>query len=149
MILGCNKLLQLRDIAAKTGLKFSVTSEMRSVENQELAQVTKVTDFVVSSNITALMMTQISQAREQFVILDDLLSDDGSELYMKDAGRYVQLGESVDFYTIGAAATQYGEIVVGYKKYQDDGEFDIVLNPPKAATVVLRQGDSLILLAEN
>ena len=142
-------LLQLRDIAAKTGLKFSVTSEMRSVENQELAQVTKVTDFVVSSNITALMMTQISQAREQFVILDDLLSDDGSELYMKDAGRYVQLGESVDFYTIGAAASQYGEIALGYKKFRTDGEFDIILNPPKASTVVLSKGDSLILLAEN
>lgn len=142
-------LLQLRDIAAKTGLKFSVTSEMRSVENQELAQVTKVTDFVVSSNITALMMTQISQAREQFVILDDLLSDDGSELYMKDAGRYVQLGESVDFYTIGAAASQYGEIALGYKKFRADGEFDIVLNPPKASTVILSKGDSLILLAEN
>ena len=142
-------LLQLRDIAAKTGLKFSVTSEMRSVENQELAQVTKVTDFVVSSNITALMMTQISQAREQFVILDDLLSDDGSELYMKDAGRYVQLGESVDFYTIGAAATQYGEIALGYKKFRDDGEFDIVLNPPKSSTVILSKDDSLILLAEN
>ncbi|MEE0133524.1 MAG: hypothetical protein U0I22_06995 [Treponema sp.] len=142
-------LLQLRDIAAKTGLKFSVTSEMRSVENQELAQVTKVTDFVVSSNITALMMTQISQAREQFVILDDLLSDDGSELYMKDAGRYVKLGESVDFYTIGAAATQYGEIALGYKKFRDDGEFDIVLNPSKSSTVILSKGDSLILLAEN
>lgn len=142
-------LLQLRDIAAKTGLKFSVTSEMRSVENQELAQVTKVTDFVVSSNITALMMTQISQAREQFVILDDLLSDDDSELYMKDAGRYVQLGESVDFYTIGAAASQYGEIALGYKKFRADGEFDIVLNPPKASTVILSKGDTLILLAEN
>jgi hypothetical protein len=68
---------------------------------------------------------------------------------MKDAGRYVKLGEPVDFYTIGAAATQYGEIVVGYKKCHDDGEFDIVLNPPKSSPVLLRQGDSLILLAEN
>ena len=92
-------LLQLRDIARATGVKFSVTSEMCSVENQGLAEVTKVTDFVISSNIVALMMTQISQAREQFTILDDLLSDEGSELYMKDAARYVKLGEPVDFYT--------------------------------------------------
>ena len=142
-------LLQLRDIALKTGIRFSVTSEMRSVENQELAQVTKVTDFVVSSNITALMMTQISQAREQFVILNDLLSDDGSELYMKDAARYVQPGQSVDFYTLGAAATRYGEIAVGYKKLRGEGEFDIVLNPPKSSSVALGKGDSVILLAEN
>lgn len=142
-------LLQLRDIASKTGAKFSVTSEMRCVENQELARVTKVTDFVVSSNITALMMTQISQAREQFDILNDLLSDDGSELYMKDAARYVQPGQSVDFYTLGAAATRYGEIAVGYKKLRGEGEFDIVLNPPKSSSVVLDKGDSVILLAEN
>lgn len=142
-------LLQLRDIARRTGVKFSITSEMCSVENQELAQVTKVTDFVVSSNITALMMSQISQAREQFAILDDLLSDEGSELYMKDAGRYVRLGEGVDFYTVGAAATRYGEIAVGYKKLGEEGEFDIVLNPPKSSSVVLNKGDSVIILAES
>lgn len=142
-------LLQLRDIARATGVKFSVTSEMCSVENQGLAEVTKVTDFVISSNIVALMMTQISQAREQFTILDDLLSDEGSELYMKDAARYVKLGEPVDFYTMGAAASRYNEVAVGYKKVRSEGEFDIVLNPPKAATVTLCQGDCLIVLAEK
>ena len=142
-------LLQLRDIARATGVKFSVTSEMCSVENQGLAEVTKVTDFVISSNIVALMMTQISQAREQFTILDDLLSDEGSELYMKDAARYVKLGEPVDFYTMGAAACRYNEVAVGYKKVRSEGEFDIVLNPPKAATVTLCQGDCLIVLAEK
>lgn len=142
-------LLQLRDIARATGVKFSVTSEMCSVENQGLAEVTKVTDFVISSNIVALMMTQISQAREQFTILDDLLSDEGSELYMKGAARYVKLGEPVDFYTMGAAASRYNEVAVGYKKVRSEGEFDIVLNPPKAATVTLCQGDCLIVLAEK
>ena len=32
---------------------------------------------------------------------------------------------------------------------EDDGEFAIVLNPPKSSTVILSKGDSLILLAEN
>lgn len=142
-------LLQLRDIARNANLKFTVTSEMRSVENQELAQVTKVTDFVVSSNITALMMTQISQTREQFTILDDLLSDDGSELYMKNVDRYIKCGVPVDFYTVCASATRYGEIAIGYKKMKDNGEFDIVLNPSKANAVTFTESDKLILVAED
>lgn len=142
-------LLQLRDITRKNTYHFTITSEMRSVENQELAEVTKVTDFVISSNITALMMTQISQTREQFVILDDLLSDTGSELYMKVANRYVVCNKPVDFYTVCASANRYGEIAIGYKKMLFDGEFEIVLNPPKDKEIIFTKEDSLILVAEE
>jgi len=142
-------LLQLRDIAHKNNLRFAITSEMRSVENQELAQVTKVTDFVISSNITALMMTQISQTREQFTILEDLLSDEGSELYMKNISRYVKCNEPVNFFTICASANRYNEIPVGYKKIRDNGEFDIVINPQKNQNIIFNNNDSLILIAEN
>lgn len=142
-------LLQLRDITRKNNLHFTITSEMRSVENQELAEVTKVTDFVISSNITALMMTQISQTREQFEILDDLLSDTGSELYMKIAHRYVQCDKPVDFYTVCASANRYGEIAIGYKKILFDGEFEIVINPPKDKQIIFTKDDCLILVAEE
>lgn len=141
-------LLQLRDITRKNNLNFTVTSEMRSTEDQELAEVTKVTDFVISSNITALMMTQISQTREQFVILNDLLSDSGSELYMKIANRYVVTGKPVNFYTVCASASRYGEVAIGYKKVKEDGKFEIVLNPPKDKEIIFNDDDRLILLAE-
>ena len=141
-------LLQLRDITRKNNLNFTVTSEMRSTEDQELAEVTKVTDFVISSNITALMMTQISQTREQFVILNDLLSDSGSELYMKIANRYVVTDKPVNFYTVCASASRYGEVAIGYKKVKEDGKFEIVLNPPKDKEIIFNNDDRLILLAE-
>ena len=141
-------LLQLRDITRKNNLNFTVTSEMRSTEDQELAEVTKVTDFVISSNITALMMTQISQTREQFVILNDLLSDSGSELYMKIANRYVVTDKPVNFYTVCASASRYGEVAIGYKKVNEDGSFEIVLNPPKEKEIIFNKDDRLIVLAE-
>lgn len=142
-------LLLLRDITRKANFDFTVTSEMRSVDNQQLAEVTKVTDFVISSNITALMMTQISQTREHFVILEDLLSDNGSELYMKPINRYVQVNKSVDFYTVCASANRYNEVVIGYKKFLDNGEFEIVLNPAKSKEIIFSEKDALILLAEE
>lgn len=141
-------LLQLRDITRKNNLQFTVTSEMRSLKNQKLAEITKVTDFVVSSNIISLMMTQISQTREHYEILEDLLSDTGSELYMKIANRYVVTNKPVNFYTVCASASRYGEIAIGYKKVKADGKFEIIINPPKEEEIILYDDDRLILLAE-
>lgn len=141
-------LLHLSSIAEETGQKFTVTSEIRDVENQELAQVTKVNDFVVSSNITALMMTQISQNRQQRAILEDLLDDDGSEFYRKPVTRYLKCGTPVDFYTVGAAAARYGEVAVGYQKVKD-GEICTISNPRKADQIIFSPEDALIVIAED
>ena len=141
-------LLQLSNISANTGLKFTVASEMRKVQNQELAKVTRVNDFVVSSNITALMMTQISQIRQQRLILEDLLDEDGSEFYRKPISRYVECGKPVDFYTVSAAAARYGEIAVGYQ-IVDGAKFNTICNPDKEKSIAFKAEDALIVIAEN
>lgn len=141
-------LLQLRNLAGKTDYNFTVTSEMRNVANQELARITKVNDFVISSNITALLMTQISQIRMQHEFWDDLLDEEGSEFYQKPASRYVKCGQPVDFYTVGASAARYGEIAIGYQKMVN-GEMQTVCNPRKSEEVVFTEQDALILIAED
>ena len=100
--------------------------------------------------VQTLMMTQISQNRQHHDILESLLEEAGSEIYIKSAFRYVQCAMPVDFYTIGAAAVRYGEIAIGYKKmHKDRKSFDIVLNPPKGQTEIFSQVDSIIVIAEN
>ena len=141
-------LLQLSNIAEQDGLKFTVASEMRKVENQELAKMTKVNDFVVSTNITALMMTQISQNRQQRMLLEDLLDEDGSEFYRKPIGRYVKPGKEVNFYTLVSAAARYGEVAVGYQKV-DGTSLTTVCNPLKSEKITFQPGDALIVIAED
>ena len=141
-------LLQLSNIAEKKELEFTVASEMRKVENQELAKMTKVNDFVVSSNITALMMTQISQNRQQRLLLEDLLDEDGSEFYRKPIERYVECGKPVDFYTLISSAARYGEIAVGYQKV-NGSKFTTVCNPQKNEKVTFSPEDALIVIAED
>lgn len=143
-------LLLLRDIARNTGGDFTVTSEMRTVENQELARVTRVNDFVISSNITALIMTQISQTRALNAIFEDLLDEEGSELYIKPAGRYVRLNTPVDFYTAAAAAARHNEVFLGYKKTRGPGaEFDIVINPAKDGALAFSETDAFVVVAQD
>ncbi|MDD3795291.1 MAG: hypothetical protein PHE06_04840 [Lachnospiraceae bacterium] len=141
-------LLQLRDIASRKQLKFNITSEMHSVENQRLSRVAKVNDFVVGSTIANLILTQVSENRELAALFEDILDADGSEIYMKPASSYVQLGRSVNIYTLTEIARKRSEIVVGYKTKDSNG-LSIVLNPVKDTFVTFTKEDYLIVIAED
>lgn len=141
-------LLQLRHLAQVHNYKISVTSDMLKVENQELAQIARVNDFVVSSNITSLILAQISQTRELKAIFDELLCEAGSEIYVRPAGIYVKAGVPVNFYTVCAACAAKQEVPIGYRtKNPDTGEIRIVTNPPKAQEIRFTDEDALVVLA--
>ena len=141
-------LIQLRDIEGKSDIHFNLTSEMRSIDNQKLATVANVNDFVVGSTITNLIIAQVSQNRRLAPLFEDLLDADGSELYMKKASRYVQPGRMVDFYTITEIAKKRNEIAIGYKKVSDEG-IQIKTNPKKSELVQFGEADYLIVIAQD
>ncbi|MGI5976715.1 MAG: CASTOR/POLLUX-related putative ion channel [Candidatus Limivicinus sp.] len=142
-------LLHLHSISNRTGIRFSLTSEMRTAANQELAQITHVNDFIISSNITALMMTQIAQTRERHAIFDDLLDESGSEIYMNPVSKYVKCGVEMNFYTLQAAAARYGELAVGYRKRDGEDGYRIVINPSKSDVFSFEEADCVVTIAEN
>lgn len=141
--------LLLNDIADEIGTEIPLTIEMNSTRNQKLSQTMRATDFVIGSRITAKMMVQIAEERHKNAILNSLLSDGGSTVYMKPITRYVLTGEPVDFYTLGASAARYGEIAIGYKKFADDGSFSIELNPRSKAATKFEDCDDIIVIARN
>ncbi len=54
-------LLHLRDIAEQHRHPFSIVSEMLDVRNRELAKVTQADDFILSHQLTSLMLAQVSE----------------------------------------------------------------------------------------
>ncbi len=142
-------LLQLRYLARTKGYKFTVTSEMLRVENQELAQIAEVNDFVISSNITSLILTQISQIRELRAIFNELLREEGSEIYVRPAGSYVRLSRETDIYTACEAAARRREVFIGYRTKDENGGVRIVTNPPKAQKVTFTGQDAFIVIATD
>ena len=139
------RLITLRDIANKTALHFSITTEMRSADNQRLASQARVDDFVIGSNFTSLMLAQISENPKMLPLINDLLDEDGSELYMKPVSNYVITGVPVDFYTLTESAARKGEIFIGYKL----GNKDIIVNPPKDEFVIFGESDQIVVIAES
>ena len=142
-------LLHLRDLAQITGQEYTLISELRDSQNQSLAASTKVNDFIIGTNLICLMMTQISENRSLSQIFNVLLSDEGSEIYIKPALDYVHPGQEIDMYTATAAALQRGHLFLGYKKLEADGQYKILVNPPKSRFVRFNREDYFIVLAEN
>ena len=142
------RLILLRDIADNTGLDFSITTEMRSVDNQRLASQARVDDFVIGSNFASLIMAQISENPNMLPLIDDLLDESGSEMYMKPASNYVPVGVPVDSYTLAESAARKGEIYLGYR-HNDSVRTDVIVNPYKEDTIVFGEKDLVVVIAEN
>jgi hypothetical protein len=147
-------LLQLRKIAEEAGVHISIVSEMTDVRNRELAAVTRADDFVVSNKLVSLMLAQASENELMAAIFDELLDEDGSEIYMRPVKDYVSIDKPLSFYTICLAALRRGEVAIGYRK-QHEGIADhrnlggVVVNPKKSDLLSFRQDDRLIILARD
>ncbi len=143
-------LLHLRQIADQFGVHVKVVSEMVDVRNRELAEVTRADDFVVSNKLVSLMLAQASENDSLAAIFDDLLDEEGSEIYMRPAEHYVALERPVNFYTITEAARRRGEVALGFHRPRPGARANgIVVNPSKAEAVDFAAGDRLIVLARD
>ncbi|MFA4893538.1 hypothetical protein [Brevundimonas sp.] len=148
-------LLHLRKLSERLGEHISVVSEMIDIRNRELAEVTRADDFVVSNRLVSLMLAQASENEYLSAIFDDLLDEDGSEIYMRPVGDYVDLDLPVSFYTIVEAARRRGETAIGYRRRRPDDADDsrnmggVVVNPPKSERLSYEPEDRVIVLAED
>ena len=141
-------LLQLRALADEKQQNFSITSEMREVRNQNLASITEVKNFVISSNITSLMVTKIAHIRELNQIFDEILTSKGSEIYMRPAKDYVELNKEMNLYTAGYAASLRNQVFIGYRHYDQKADRYVVhTNPDKDQIITFSEDDYFVVLA--
>ncbi len=146
-------LLHLRDMAQKDETPFSIVSEMLDLRNRELAEATRVDDFIVSEHLMSLMISQVSENAELFDVFADILSPEGSEIYLKPVSDYVETGVPVNFYTVVEAARRHGETAIGYRLVSESQEIDksygVHTNPKKSETVVFSAKDKIIVISED
>lgn len=146
-------LLHLRDMAQKDETPFSIVSEMLDLRNRELAEVTKVDDFIVSEHLASLMMAQISENSELFEIFNEIFDPAGAEIYLKPVSDYVVTGQPVNFYTVVEAARRRGETALGYRITSEENTTGlacgIYTNPKKSAPVTFSALDKIIVIAQD
>jgi hypothetical protein len=146
-------LMHLRDIAKKTGQKFSIVSEILDVRNRELSKVTSGDDVIISERMVALALTQMAENKDIVNVFVDLLTPGGMEIYLKPASDYILPDSQVNFYTVVAAALQKCETAIGYRILaeadQAEHAFGVHLNPDKSEFVTLGEEDKVIVISES
>ncbi len=146
-------LLHLRDIVDQAGAEASIVSQMLDARNRDLAEVTRADDFIVSDRLASLMMAQLSENAHLTAVFADLFDPQGSELYLKPAGDYVEPGRPVTFYTVVEAARRRGEVAIGYRLAAEAKDaaraYGVHTNPDKSLPVAFGEGDRIIVLAES
>jgi len=145
-------LLHLRDIEVRLGDPYSIVTEMNDDSNREIAQVTKADDFIVSTKVISLLLTQLTENRDLYTVFIDLFDPEGSEIYLKPATNYLVPGAEANFATVIEAARRCGETALGYRlaRHADvPPSYGVFLNPDKAEPLVLDEGDAIVVLAEE
>lgn len=145
-------LLQLRDMQAVRGERYSIVSEMHDEHNRSLAEVTEADDIVISDTVIGLLMAQLAENKHLHDVFSYLFDSTGSEIYPRLASTYVTQGEEIGFSTVVESARRRGETAIGYRlaaSVNTPPHYGIVLNPPKSQKIRLRHRDSVIVLAER
>ncbi|WP_051549100.1 CASTOR/POLLUX-related putative ion channel [Nocardioides sp. URHA0032] len=146
-------LLHVRDILGRyDDAATPVVSEMLDDRNRVLAQVAHVDDVVVSGEIVSLLVTQLSEDHRLEAVFDQLLGDEGSEIYLRPAEWYVAPGAEVSYATIIAGAARRNETAIGYKSEalaDGDASFGVRVNPAKSETFRVLAGDRVVVLADD
>ena len=136
-------LLNLRDIRTRLGLSYNITAEMRREYNQNLVVTDDNTDFVVASNMSSLFLAQLSASPELLSAFRELLSNTGSELYLKEAAALGCLGAH-SVAELRRIALARGYVLLGYLPAGGSSVF----NPPLEEQIALSAGDQLIVVGE-
>jgi hypothetical protein len=110
-----------------------------------LARQTGADDFVVSDQLSSLMMAQLSERPELALVFDELFASTGPSIGMWAAGPYGADGIPQPFTAFVAAARARGQVAIGYRR----GEGEVAVNPPKEDLVDLEPDDQLVLLARD
>ncbi|MGW2426609.1 CASTOR/POLLUX-related putative ion channel [Streptomyces sp. NPDC001709] len=145
-------LLHLRDIQDRLGYPYSIVTEMNDDANREVAQVTRADDFIVSTKVISLVLTQLTENQHLYAVFTDLLDPEGSEIYLKPSSNYLVPGAEANFATVIEAARRRGETAIGYRlarRSDEPPEYGIFLNPSRTKPLVLTEKDAVVVLAEQ
>lgn len=122
-----------------------VISEILDPRTKDLLEHDYGADFVVSSEMTSMLLAQVSERRELNAVFADLFDADGNELYLKRAACYATVGQSATWLVTQKIARSRHEVAIGYVKPGQPP----VLNPQQHAPITFAEEDRIIVIAED
>lgn len=128
-----------------------LVAEILDSRKAGLARSASEGDLVISDNLAALVLAQLSENPELAGVFDELFGASATSIQIKRIEKYADLNAPVSFADLVATAAERNESAFGYKfasSESSDGSTGVRLNPSKMDMFVPAAGDSLIVVAE-
>jgi voltage-gated potassium channel Kch len=128
-----------------------LVAEILDSRKAELARVAAADDMVVSDNLAALLIAQVSENPALAPVFDDLFDADGASINVNPIEHYAPLGKSIEFAELVAIGRAHGESVIGYRTLagsKHDAASGVKLNPLKTDKFKPAAGDGLVVIGE-
>lgn len=122
-----------------------IISEILDTRTKDLLEQDYGADFVVSAEMTSMLLAQVSERRELNAVFADLFDSDGNELYLKRAACFALLGYTTPWLTVQKVARQRGEVAIGYLKLNGTP----IINPKQDEAIVFAEEDRVIVIAQD
>jgi ion channel POLLUX/CASTOR len=123
--------------------KVRMVAELLDQRHAPLASISGADDFVVSDQLTSLMLAQLSERLDLKRIFDDLFDRSGASVGLRSA-RVFQAEKATSYGQIVATASTLGESAIGFRRAATG---DVVVNPSKSSNPNLTADDEIIVLA--
>ncbi|MCU1396195.1 MAG: TrkA-N domain protein [Ilumatobacteraceae bacterium] len=121
-----------------------MVAELLDQRNARLAQASGADDFIVSDELTSLMLAQLSERGELIQVFNDLFDKAGCSIELRPAPLY-GAHLATTFADVVTTASSLGQSAIGYRR---TGTGEVVTNPAKSAPLQLTRDDEIIVLAE-
>ncbi len=120
-----------------------IVAEMLDQNNATLAEATGVDDFVVSDELTSLMLAQLSERPELNQVFSDLFDRTGCTIELKPAQRY-GAHTATCFADIVVTASAFGHSALGFRNAATG---EVVVNPSKSAVMTWTADDEILVIS--
>jgi ion channel POLLUX/CASTOR len=130
-----------------SGRRPRIVTELLDAADVDLARATGADDFVVSDELSSLMLAQLAERAELEPVFEDLFDVAGSAIALRPSSSYVT-SQLVPWRQVVAVARARGETAIGYRiEHGAAGAPNVVLNPAKGEHVQLDEGDQVVVIA--
>lgn len=120
-----------------------IVAELLDQRHAPLAAASGADDFIVSDELTSLMLAQLSERAELKQVFDDLFDRSGCTIELRPALAY-GAHRAASFGDIVATASSLGQSAVGFRRAATGA---VVINPPKSSPPELVPGDEVLVLS--
>ncbi|MHB8877540.1 MAG: CASTOR/POLLUX-related putative ion channel [Myxococcaceae bacterium] len=137
--------LLLRELYQSQEKKPRIISEILDPRTKDLLETGYGADIVVSSEITSMLLAQVSERRDLNAVFADLFDSDGNEVYLKRVACYATPGAQTAWLSVQKVARTRGEVAIGYMRAGQPA----LINPPQAEVLAFSADDRIIVVSED